>query len=326
MPTYGSPAQLRLTDIATPVPDHDHVLVRVQATSVNPYDWHNVRGEPYVARLMTGGLGGLRRPKLEIPGCDMAGLVEAVGRDVAMYRPGDAVFGLLEQGGFGEYVSVPHQLLAPKPKNLSYAQAAAIPMAGVTAMVALHEAGRVQPGQRVLITGASGGVGTFAVQIAAALGADVTAVCRTRNVDLVRSLGAHLVVDDSLQDFTRASARYDLVVDIAGTRPLAAARRVIEATGTFVTVGGPAGRWLQPAGRAFATLALGPLGSQRMVVADTLRSPAKRQYLLDLAALIEAGSVRPVVDRSFAFEDLPAAVSYQEQGHPAGKVVVDYTL
>src|SRR5215470_4874450 len=198
--SYGSSDHLDLTAVDTPVPAADEVLVRVRATSVNPYDWHHMRGEPRIARMMPGTLG-LRAPKLRILGCDMAGQVEAVGKDVTEFRPGDDVFALLEQGGFAEYVSVPQSLLAPKPKNLSYEEAAAVPMAAVTALVGLCDAGQLQPGQKVLVNGASGGVGTFAVQIAWALGAKVAGVCGPRNVDLVGSIGADEVIDYSTGDF-----------------------------------------------------------------------------------------------------------------------------
>ena len=204
--SYGSPDLLELTDLDEPVPGDDEVLVRVGATSVNPYDWHQMRGQPYVARLMPGGLG-LRGPKLSILGCDVAGRVEAAGRNVTGFATGDEVFALLPQGGFAEYVSVPPSLLAPKPKNLSYEQAAAVPMAAITALLGVRDQGRLQPGQTVLVNGASGGVGTFAVQIARALGANVTAVCSAPNADLARAVGAAEVIDYTTTDFTRHEQR-----------------------------------------------------------------------------------------------------------------------
>jgi NADPH:quinone reductase-like Zn-dependent oxidoreductase len=320
--SYGSADVLELTDIDKPVPADDEVLVQVRATSVNPYDWHNMRGEPRVARLMPGGLG-LRNPKLSILGCDMAGQVEAVGKDVTEFRPGDDVFALLEQGGHAEYVSVPEGLLAPKPKNLSYVQAATVPMAAVTALLGLRDAGRIQSGQKVLVNGASGGVGTFAVQIARAFGAKVAGVCSTRNVDLVRSIGADEVIDYRTEDFTRNGQRYDLLLDIAGTRSAAACRRVLTPKGTLVIVGGPAGRWLQPAGHMFSALAAGPLVSQRIVAADAVAWTRKKQHLMTLTEFIEDGKVTPVIDRHYSFEEIPAAVRYQEEGHVPGKVVVE---
>ena len=318
--SFGSPDRLELADVATPVPAAGEVLVRVRATSANPYDWHCLRGEPYVARLMPGGLG-LRSPGLRILGCDMAGEVEAVGSGVTGFRPGDGVFAVLEQGGFAEYVSVPERLLARKPENLSYEQAAAVPMAGITALLAVRDVGRAGPGQRVLVNGASGGVGTFAVQIARALGADVDAVCRAGNADLVRSIGATGVIDYASEDFTRGRRRYDLLIDIAGSRTAVACRRVLAPKATMVIVGGPAGRWIQPVGHVFSALALGPLVSQRIALANAVTC-AKQEILTALTALIEDGAVTPVIDRTYAFAEIPEAVAYQEQGHATGKVVV----
>jgi len=312
---------LQRTDLDKPVPAAGEVLVRVRATSVNPYDWHHLRGEPYVARLMPGGLG-LRRPKLRILGADMAGQVEAVGPDVTLFRPGDDVYALLEQGGFAEYVCVREDLLAPKPRNLTYEQAAAVPLAAVTAIVGLCDQGRVEPGQRVLVNGASGGVGTFAVQIARALGATVVGVCSTRNLDLVASIGAHEVIDYRAADFTRSGERYDLVLDIAGSRGVRACRRVLKPRGALVVVGGQAGRWLQPAGHTFAVLAAGLVVSQRMLMADVVGCAEKKQRLQTVTELIEDGRVTPVIDRRYAFDEIPEAVRYQEQGHAPGKVVV----
>jgi NADPH:quinone reductase-like Zn-dependent oxidoreductase len=293
----------------------------VRATSVNPYDWHHMRGEPRIARLMPGTLG-LRAPKLRILGCDMAGQVEAVGQDVTEFRPGDDVFALLEQGGFAEYVCVPERLLARKPGNLSYEQAAAVPMAAVTALLGLRDVGRIEPGQEVLVNGASGGVGTFAVQVARALGARADAVCSPRNADLVRSIGADDVIDYAKEDFTRSGRRYDVLLDIAGSRQVSACRRALAPRGTLVLVGGPAGRWLQPAGHVFAALAMGPLVSQRIALADTVSCPAKKPILMALTAFIEDGKVTPVISRTYPFPDIAEAVRFQEQGHVPGKVVV----
>ncbi|MFL6074517.1 MAG: NAD(P)-dependent alcohol dehydrogenase [Mycobacteriales bacterium] len=317
---YGTPADLAVAEVDRPAAAAGEVLVRVHASSVNPYDWHYLRGEPYVARLMLGA-AGLRRPKIGILGCDMAGQVEAVGAGVTGFRPGDDVFALVARGGgFAEYAAVPAGLLAPKPANLSYEQAAAVPMAAVTALLAVRDDGRVQGGQRVLVNGASGGVGTFAVQLARAYGAEVTGVCGPRNVDLVRSLGAAEVIDYSTADFTRDARRYDVLLDIAGSRPLPACRRVLEPRGTFVAVGGPAGRWLQPAGHVLAAVARGLFVSQRVVVTEARK--AERRDLLALSELLGNGTITPVIDRRYGFADLPAAIAYQEQGHAAGKVVV----
>ena len=319
--SYGSSDHLDLTAVDTPVPAADEVLVRVRATSVNPYDWHHMRGEPRVARLMPGTLG-LRAPKLRILGGDMAGQVEAVGEDVTEFRPGDDVFALLEQGGFAEYVSVPERLLARKPANLSYEQAAAVPMAATTALLSLRDVARIEPGQKVLVNGASGGVGTFAVQIARALGARADAVCSLPNADLARSIGADDVIDYTSQDFTRSGRRYDVLLDIAGSRPVIACRRVLAPRGTLVLIGGPAGRWLQPAGHMFSALAMAPLVSQRIAMADTVSCTAKKQILMTLTTLIEDGKVTPVISRRYPLHDIREAVRYQEQGHAAGKVVV----
>ena len=319
--SYGSSDHLDLTAEDTPVPAADEVLVRVRATSVNPYDWHHMRGEPRVARMMPGTLG-LRAPKLRILGGDMAGQVETVGEDVTEFRPGDDVFALLEQGGFAEYVSVPERLLARKPGNLSYEQAAAVPMAATTALLSLRDVARIEPGQKVLVNGASGGVGTFAVQIARALGARADAVCSLPNADLARSIGADDVIDYTSQDFTRSGRRYDVLLDIAGSRPVFACRRVLAPRGTLVLIGGPAGRWLQPAGHMFSALAMAPLVSQRIAMADTVTCTAKKQILMALTTLIEDGKVTPVISRRYPLHDIQEAVRYQEQGHAAGKVVV----
>jgi NADPH:quinone reductase-like Zn-dependent oxidoreductase len=319
--SYSSPGKLQVTDVGVPVPADDEVLVRVRATSVNPYDWHHVSGAPYTARLMPGTLG-LRGPKIGIPGCDMAGQVEAAGKDVREFRPGDGVFALLREGGFAEYASVREELLARKPANLSYEQAATVPMAAATALLALRDEGRIEPGQRVLVNGASGGVGTFAVQLACAFGAAVTGVCSAKNAALVRSLGAKEVVDYQTQDFTRRGQRYDLILDVAGSRPARACLRALAPKGTLVIVGGPNGRWLQPVGHVAAGLALSPLVRQRITVADITRHRDPKGLLGALTELIEAGKVTPVIGRRYPFTEISEAVSYQEEGHAAGKVAV----
>ncbi|MBG0820368.1 NAD(P)-dependent alcohol dehydrogenase [Planomonospora sp. ID91781] len=319
--SYGSPDALQLTEIDKPVPAADEVLVRVRATSVQPYDWHLMRGEPYLARLMGGG-PGLFGPKIRVLGADIAGQVEAVGRDVTEFRPGDEVYGMPKQGGFAEYACVRAGELVPKPKNLSFEQAAAVPMAAGTALLGLRDDGRIQPGQDVLVNGASGGVGTFAVQLAKAFGARVTAVCGTRNVELVRSLGADEVVDYTAEDFTRRGRRYDLLLDCAGSHPASAYRRALTPKGAHVIVGGPGGRWLQPMGRIISALAASPFVSQRTALTDVVRCTENKRNLTTLAGLIEDGRLTPVIDRSYPFEEIPAAIVYQEQGHATGKVVV----
>jgi NADPH:quinone reductase-like Zn-dependent oxidoreductase len=245
-----------------------------------------------------------------------------VGPAATGFRPGDDVFGLLDGGGFGEYVTAPAGLLARMPRNLSYAQAAAVPMAAVTALVALRAAGAPKPGRRLLVNGASGGVGTFAVQLARAYGATVTAVCSAGNAALVTSLGADDVIDYRIADFTRSGRRWDLVLDVAGNHPGRAYRRVLAPGGAVVLVGGPAGRWVQPAGHVFATLAAGAFARGRLRLADAVRCPDKRSCLDEITALIEDGRVSPVIDQEYPFDQLVAAVRYQEQGHAAGKVVV----
>lgn len=319
--SYGSPEDLQLTDVETPRPRADEVLVRVRATSVQPYDWHHLRGEPYVARLLPGTLG-LRKPKISILGADVAGQVEEIGTDVTEFRPGDPVFAMLKQGGFAEYVCVKADRLAPMPANLSFEEAAAVPLAASTALVALRDVGRVESGQRVLVNGAAGGVGTFAIQLAHSFGAHVTGVCSTRNVEIVRSIGADEVVDYTKADFTATGQRYDLLIDVAGSRSAWSCRRVLTGEGTFVAVGGPAGRWLQPVGHVFAALATSPLVSQRMAFADVVQTEHIKQNLLTLTEVIERGSVRPVIDRSFPFVEIPSALAYQEEGRARGKVVV----
>jgi NADPH:quinone reductase-like Zn-dependent oxidoreductase len=311
--SYGT---AELAEIAQPVPADDEVLIRVRATSVNPYDWHHLRGEPYVARLMPGTLG-LRRPGLSILGCDVAGQVEATGADVTGFQPGDDVYALIEQGGFAEYVCVKADLLARKPANLSYEQAAAVPMAAVTALLGLRDDGRIEPGQRVMVTGASGGVGTYAVQLGRTFGASVTAQTRSANADLVGSLGAAEVVTD-----LPADRRYDLVLDIAGTRSLLTWRRMLEPKGTYVAVGGPPGRWLQPAGHVMASMAFGSLLSQRVAMTDTVAYAAKKQALDTLTGLIESGEITPVVGQRYSFGDALQALADQEHSHPRGKLVV----
>jgi NADPH:quinone reductase-like Zn-dependent oxidoreductase len=319
--SYGPPDVLQLTEIDKPAPGPGEVLVRVRATSVQPYDWHLMRGEPYIARLLPGGLG-LRRPKIPVLGADVAGEVVATGNGVTEFVPGDEVYAMPKGGGFAEYVCVPESELVRKPANLSFEQAAAVPLAAGTALLAVRDQARVRPGQRVLVNGASGGVGTFAVQLAKAYGAHVTAVCGPRNVDLVRSLGADEVIDYTKEDFTRADRRYDALLYISGDRPFSACRRVLRPKGAYVLLGGTGGRWLQPAGRMFGTLAAGAFTSYRVQRTDVVACKENRRNLQELAELIEKGEVTPVIDRSYPFAELRAAVRYQEEGHAAGKVVV----
>ena len=313
---YGSPEVLELRDVDKPLPGDDELLVRVHAASVNPLDWHSVTGTPYVVRLSDG----LRRPKDERVGVDFAGTVEAVGPRVTRLRPGAEVFGG-KSGAFAEYVVVREgRSVASKPAGLTFEEAASVPVAAVTALQGLRDKGQLRAGQKLLINGASGGVGTFAVQIAKALGADVTGVCSTRNLDTARSLGADDVVDYTREDFTRSGKRYDLLLDIAGSRSWPECRRVLGDDARLVIVGGPkTNRWLGPLGR-MATLRLASVGRSQSVIPFIAK--LKREDLETLRALLEAGSVRPVVDRSYELGDVPNALAYLGKGHARGKVVI----
>jgi len=317
---YGGPDVLELQEVAMPAAGDGELLVRVRAASVNPLDWHFMRGAPYLVRMMAG----LSRPKPSASrlGADMAGSVEAVGQDVTGFQPGDEVFGGLEERGtLAEYISVrADAVVLQKPAGLTFEQAAAVPVAAFTALQALRDKGRVQPGQKVLVNGASGGVGTFAVQIAKALGAEVTGVCSTANVGMVASIGADHVVDYTREDFTRAERRYDLLIDIAGNRSLAETRRVLAPKGALVLVGGPnKGRWIGPFGRTIRMLMQSPAVSQRMV---SFLAHQNRDDLAVLRELLDAGKVTPVIDRAYRLNQVAEAVRYLETGHARGKVVI----
>jgi NADPH:quinone reductase-like Zn-dependent oxidoreductase len=295
------------------------VLVRIHAASVNPADWHFMRGEPRVVRLQFG----LRRPKQAILGCDLAGQVEAVGDNVTALQPGHEVFGCSFMGGLGAFagwVSVAHSLLAPKPANLSFEQAAAVPLAGMTAVQGLRDHGRVEPGQRVLIIGAAGGVGTFAVQIAKHLGAEVTGVCSGGKAELVRSLGADHVIDYTQEDFTQTGQRYDLIFQLAGTRSPAACRRALTEKGTLLLSSGQSnGRWIGPIARSLEAVLLSPFVRQRL--AGFTMKP-NRYDLGFLKELIEAETVTPVIDRTYPLSEVRDAIRYLEEGHARGKIVI----
>jgi len=312
--TYGAPNVLHLKEIATPEVADDGVLVRVRAASVNPLDWHFMRGLPYIVRVSEG----LRHPKRSSLGVDVAGVVEAVGTAATTFQSGDEVFGHC-QGAFAEFVRGRAHNFAPKPANLSFTQAAAIPVAGYTALQALRDKGDLTSGQRVLINGAAGGVGTFAVQIAKAFGAEVTAVCSTRNLDLVRSIGADHVVDYTQQDFTHAGQRYDLILDIAANHSLAAYRRVLVPDGTLVLIGAARGQWIGPVARPLSGLVRSRFVSQRMV---PLLAKHSKDDLIALKELIEAGKVTPVIDRTYPLSETADAIRYLEAGHARGKVVL----
>jgi len=268
------------------------------------------------------GLVGLRAPKFPVPGCDLAGQVEATGQGVTQFRPGDDVFALVTHGCYAEYVTVPETLLARMPGSLSFEQAAAVPMAALTALIGLRDTGRVESGQQVLVNGASGGVGTFAVQLALAFGARADAVCRAANAGLVRSLGADEVIDRGSADFTRCGKRYDLLLDIGGSRQVPACRRVLTPAGTMVLIGGRAGRWLQPAGHVFAAMAMSPLVRQRVALAQTVIGPGRQEDLRTLAKLADDGRLTPVIGARYPFARLPQAITDQESGRIPGKVVI----
>lgn len=311
---YGAPEVLRLAEIAKPVVTDDSVIVRVRAAAVNAYDWHMLRGHPYIVRTEIG----LRRPKVAGMGVDLAGTVEAVGRNVTEFRVGDDVYG--ECGGaFAEFVDARVTGLALKPTNPTFEEAAAVPMAGFTALQALRDKGGLAAGQRVLVNGAAGGVGTFAVQLAKAFGAEVTGVCGPAHVDMVRSIGADEVVDYSKEDFTRVPHRFDLVLDIAGTRHLPAYRRILRADGTLVVVGGRGGRWIGPLVGPVTAVIVSRFASQRFLPFLARRS---KEDLQALRALIDAGKIRPVIDRSYSLADTAEAIAYVEGGHAGGKVVI----
>lgn len=316
---YGPPDVLTLHDVDEPGIAADEVLVRVRAVSVNPYDWRHVGADPALVRTSIG----LRRPRPDlIPGADLAGVVERVGDQVTGLRPGDEVFGEVELGSFAELVAVPQHRLAVKPARLTFEQAASVSMAAHTALQGLRDTGRLSAGQRVLVNGASGGIGTFAVQLAKTLGAEVTGVCSTRNVELVRSLGADHVVDYTREDFTDRKGRYDLLMDIVGDRSLRNLRRPLTSRGTLVIVGGIAsarGGLLGPAAQVLRGALTGPFVSQRLV---TVRWKPNSTDLRYLAELMENEEITPVIDRTYPFAEIPAALHYIAGGHARGKVAV----
>ena len=312
---YGPPDVLKLTDVEKPIPEDNQVLVKIHAASVNYGNLVLLRGKPFLARFAFG----LLKPKYPIPGGDIAGQVEAVGKDVKQFQPGDEVFGDLSGcgwGGFAEYVSVPEHALALKPANLSFEEAAAVPMAGVTALQGLRDKGKIQSGQKVLIHGASGGVGTFAVQIAKSFGAEVTGVCSTRNVDILRSIGADHAIDYTKEDFTQQKQSYDLILAVNGYQPISAYKRALNPNGIFVHVGGSGAQ-------LFQAMVLGPwismTGSKKM---GSMLQRANQKDLMYMKELLEAGKVKPVIDRCYKLSEIPEALRYFEEGHAQGKVVI----
>lgn len=312
---YGSADVLRLENIDQPAISDDEVLVRVRAAAVNHADWVYTTGRPLIARLAFG----IRTPKQIVRGKDVAGVVEAVGKNVTRFRPGDEVYAEVEAGSFAEYTAVPEGLLAHKPSNLSFEQAATVPLSGRTALQGLRDGGKVQSGQKVLINGASGGVGTFAVQIARSLGAEVTAVCSTRNADLVRSLGADHVVDYTQEDFTQGGKRYDVIFDLIGNHSLTACRRALTHTGTLVLSSGTGGRVLGPMGRILRALALSPFIGQNL---RTFTATPGRAALDELRDLIESGQVTPAIDRIYPLSETAEAIRYFAEEHASGKIVI----
>ena len=318
---YGPPDVLVLKDVDEPAVARDEVLVRVRAASVNPYDWRHVQADPKLIRLSIG----LRRPRPGlIPGADLAGVIERVGDEVTGLQVGDEVFGEVGLGAFAEAVAVPANRLAAKPPGLAFEQAASVSMAAHTALQGLRDVGKISTGQRVLVNGASGGVGTFAVQLAKTLGGEVTGVCSTRNLELVRSLGADDAVDYTREDFTQRQGRYDLLMDIVGDRPLAHLRRPLTRRGTLVIVGGIAsgrGSLLGPAAQVFRGALASPFVSQHV---GTVRWKPNSKDLRFLSGLMEKGEIAPVVDRTYPFAEIPEALRYLERGHARGKVAITF--
>jgi len=314
-PRYGSAHVLELGEVGKPVLVDDGVLVRVRAASVNQVDWYGMTGTPWFSRVELG----LRKPKSPLLGTDFAGTVEAVGKDVTDFQPGDDVFGG-RSGAFAEYVCA-RKGVARKPANVSFEEAAAVPVAALTALQALRDKGHIEQGQKVLVNGASGGVGTFAVQIAKALGAEITAVCSTKNVDRMRSLGADRVIDYTREDFTRSGGRYDLLLDVAGSKSWSQCKRVLAPRAIVVLVGGRKGsnRMLGPLGHVIR-MWLGSLGSRRKAVFFVAKF--NRDDMNVLAELLESGKVAPVVERSYPLSETPDAIRHVGEGHPQGKIVI----
>jgi NADPH:quinone reductase-like Zn-dependent oxidoreductase len=314
---YGPPDVLEIAEIDKPIPAADQVLIRVCSASVNPYDWHFLRGTPSFVRIFTG----FQRPKSQRLGADVAGEVESVGAQVTRFKPGDQVFGTCS-GAFAQFACAPENHLALKPASITFEQAASLPIAGITALQGLRDSARLQPGQSVLINGAAGGVGTFAVQIAKHMGASVTGVCSTRNVELVRSLGAHAVIDYTQDDFTRSRRSYDAIFDLVGNHALSDLRRALHPRGVFVGCGGggPDRTSLQLLAPMLGHAIVAPFIPQRIAGILAKISVGDLEHL---AAFVEAGHVRPVVDRTFPLTETAAAIRYVEQCHARGKVILN---
>jgi NADPH:quinone reductase-like Zn-dependent oxidoreductase len=312
---YGSADVLALEDVEKPVPAAGEILVKVRTAAVNPLDWHFMRGKPYLMRLMSG-LGKPQDPRM---GVDFSGVVESVGPDVTRFSAGDEVFGGI-RGAFAEYVLVREdQPVVHKPENVTFEQAGTVGIAGVTALQALRDKGDLKPGQKVLINGASGGVGTFAVQIAKSLGAEVHGVCSARNVEMVKSIGAARVYDYRQENYTDSEEQYDVIVDMISNHSLGANRGVLGPNGTLVIVGGSSGDWLGPMLRPIAAMVYSPFVGQNL---GMMMARGSKEDLSMLAALLQSGEVTPVIDREYGLSDVPAAIRYSEEGHARGKIVI----
>ncbi len=311
---YGSPDVLAFKEVAKPTPNDDQLLIKVKATAVNPLDWHRLRADPFIVRFSDG----LRKPKNPYIGADIAGQVEAVGKNVTQFKPSDAVYGEIGSGGLAEYVCVAEKAIVAKPANLSFVEAAAVPVAALTALQSLRDHGQLQAGQSVLINGASGGVGTYAVQIAKAFGAVVTAVCSTRNVELVRSIGADYVIDYTKSDLTKNSQKYDLILDNVGNFSVSTYKRLLNANGTAVVSG------FTKLGRMLSVVVLGGLSSKfgNKKIGPMLAQPNQAD-LLALNELLESGKVKSVIDRCYPFAESAEAIRYLETSRARGKVVVE---
>ncbi|MDQ3508422.1 MAG: NAD(P)-dependent alcohol dehydrogenase [Actinomycetota bacterium] len=312
---YGSPDVLELGDVERPRIGDGEVLVRVHAAGVDRGVWHLMTGMPYLLRLFGFGL---RAPKNPVPGMDVSGVVEAVGKNVTRFRPGDEVFGI-GRGTFAEYARVREDKLAPKPGSLTFEESAALAISGLTALQAVRDHGRVEPGQSVLVTGASGGVGTYAVQIAKAFGAEVTGVCGTEKVEMVRSIGVDRVIDYTREDFAETKRSFDVILDIGGNSPLSRLRHALAPKGTLVIAGGEGGRWLGGTDRQLRAIMLSPFVSQKL---GAFVSPENHEDMLALKELVEAGKVKPILDKTFPLAEAPKAIRYLEEGYVKGKVVV----
>ncbi len=311
---YGSPDVLQLKEVEKPIPKDDEVLVKIHAAVVNPLDWHFMRASPFIIRFISGLLKP--KPKNRILGADIAGQVEAVGTNVKQFKAGDEVYGGISRGGFAEYVCVTEDKLVLKPTNLSFEQAAAVPVAGLTALQCLRNQGQIQPGQKVLINGASGGVGTFAVQIAKFFGVEVTGVCSARNVDMVHSIGADWVIDYTSEDFTQNGQLYDLILDNVGNRSVSDIKRILAANGIYLL------NAYAPALMLQLMLRSGNSKTRGQTMRNTDVTQANQSDLEFLKELLEAGNVVPVIDKVYPLSDVAAAIAYLEEGHARGKVVI----